>query len=73
MPDSESPADESPTKCLIEIVALGHGRRGFRALRCNGEEQDDAYLLMDLHSAMRVRIGGRVYDESNADIRVVDA
>lgn len=63
----------SPARPLIEIVALGGGPRGFRSLRLNGEDQADAILLMDLHSAVRVRIGGRVYDESDADIRVVDA
>ena len=62
-----------PARPLIEIVALGRGPRGFRCLRLNGEEQADASLLMDLHSALRVRIGARVYDETDADIRVVDA
>lgn len=70
--DTEHPPGAAPAKPLIEIVVLGGGPRGFRALRLDGEDQADAILLMDLHSTARVRIGTRVYDESDADIRVVD-
>ena len=71
MPDP-APGRASP-RARIEIVALGGGPGGFRSLRLDGEEQAGAQLLMDLHSALRVRVGDRVYDESSADIRFVDA
>ena len=73
MTDRERLLHDSPETPLIEIVGLGRRPRGFRALRLDGEDQADASLLMDLHSALRVRIGTRVYDETDAEIRVVDA
>ncbi len=70
MPDPA--AGSAPHRARIEIVALGRGPRGFRSLRLDGAEQPGALLLMDLHSALRVCIGDRIYDEASADIRFVD-
>ncbi len=67
--------DEKPTgkRVRIEIVGLGQGTRGFKLLRVNGVERDDATLLMDLHSELRVRIGDEIHTAANAEIVVTDA
>ncbi len=57
----------------VEIVGLGIGPRGFREVRLNGVEQPDAYVLLDLHSPLRVRIGDRIYTEEESEIVVTDA
>lgn len=69
------PNDEKPVakRVRIEIVGLGQGTRGFKLLRLNGEERDDATLLMDLHSELRVRMGDEIYTADNAEIVVTDA
>ncbi len=74
-PPSEgaSPPRGSGPRDRVEIVGLGEGRHGFRLLRLNGVEPPEAQVLLDLHSALRVRIGERIYDEDDADIVVLDA
>lgn len=69
------PNDEEPTtkRVRIEIVGLGQGTRGFKLLRVDGVERDDATLLMDLHSELRVRIGDEIHTAATAEIVVTDA
>ncbi len=55
----------------IEILGLGHGPRGFKALRLNGVDHPDARVLIDLHSPIRVRIGDRTYAEPTVEIVMV--
>ena len=72
MPSPSDPATDGQQP-LIEVVGLGRGRRGFEEIRVNREARDDVSLQFDLHSEIRVRVGERVYDESDAHISVVDA
>jgi hypothetical protein len=57
----------------IEIAGLGLGVGGAQRVWLDGVEQPNATVIMDLHSDLRVRIGDRMYSESDADITVVDA
>lgn len=70
-PQSDEPSPPPP-RPLIEIVGLGLGPGGFRSVRIDGRPTDDAALHFDLHSAIRVRVEGRLYDESDAEIRFVN-
>ena len=57
----------------IEIAGLGLGVGGAQRVWLDGVEQPNATVIMDLHSDLRVRIGDRMYSESDSDITVVDA
>ena len=57
----------------IEIAGLGIGLRGAQSVRIDGVDQPDATVINDLHSALRVRIGERMYSEVDADMSVVPA
>ena len=57
----------------IEIAGLGLGVGGAQSVRLDGVVQSDATVINDLHSALRVRIGERMYSEADTDILVVAA
>ena len=57
----------------IEVAGLGLGVGGAQSVWLDGVEQPDATVINDLHSALRVRIGERMYSEADTDIRVVPA
>ena len=57
----------------IEIAGLGIGLRGAQSVRLDGVEQPEATVINDLHSALRVRIGERMYSEADTDMIVAPA
>ena len=57
----------------IEIAGLGLGVGGAQCVWLNGVEQPNATVINDLHSALCVRIGERMYSEADTDITVVAA